>query len=29
MGSFSLSGIGLSAVAGVILNLVLPNAKNA
>ena len=28
MGSFSLSGIGLSAVAGVILNLVLPNAKN-
>ena len=29
MGSFSLSGIGLSAVAGVLLNLVLPNAKNA
>jgi uracil permease len=29
MGSFSLSGIGLSAVAGVILTLVLPNAKNA
>ena len=29
MGSFSLNGIGLSAVAGVILNLVLPNAKNA
>ena len=28
MGSFSLSGIGLSAVAGVILNLVLPNAKD-
>ena len=28
MGSFSLSGIGLSAVAGIILNLVLPNAKN-
>ena len=28
MGSFSLSGIGLSAVAGVILNLVLPKAKD-
>lgn len=29
MGSFSLSGIGLSAVAGVILNLVLPNPNKA
>ena len=27
MGSFSLSGIGLSALAGVILNLVIPRAK--
>ena len=27
MGSFSLSGIGLSALAGVILNLVIPNKE--
>ena len=29
MGSFSLSGIGLSALAGVILNLVIPKAKES
>ena len=29
MGSFSLSGIGLAAIAGVILNLVIPNTKEA
>ena len=29
MGSFSLSGIGLAAVAGVVLNLILPKSKEA
>ena len=29
MGSFSLSGIGLAAIAGVILNLVIPQSKEA
>ena len=29
MGSFSLSGIGLAAIAGVILNLVIPQSKDA
>ena len=29
MGSFSLSGIGLAAVAGVVLNLVIPQTKEA